>query len=247
MSDNAGHGIRSVAGSTWERTQSEIRAFHKFGLLWAESGYDKVWAAAIQRVDENFDPDDHHGDEHVWRFDEQVEGMWPDRFGWMIHAAAIKDAVTAFEVYMEDVLREWLSHIRIGDGSVRPVVRVTKGRESPNWLVLTRFHADLGANISTPSVREIRDLRHLLTHQRGELRSEAAIEKFTRTNAGDRFSRPRVGDPVELHTEDVLKVLADLDETVRATEHAIFERVGLLDSEIEAWETNGYITVEPRT
>ncbi|MFE2415175.1 hypothetical protein ACFXDE_43340 [Kitasatospora sp. NPDC059408] len=45
-------------------------------------------------------------------------------------------------------------------------------------------HAVFGNDLDTAAVKYIRDLRHVLTHQRGELRTDAARERFAYQPAG---------------------------------------------------------------
>jgi hypothetical protein len=214
--------------------EREIRAFHRLGLLWSERGYEDLWEKAEEHLNEVFDPDIHAGDEHVDYFDHSVDGMWPDRFEWMIHAATIKDAVTAFEVYLEKALDEILHRPRIQMVNsaewLRLELRVNRGQDSPSWRALKGFHHLIGNEVDTARVREIREFRHFLTHQRGEIRSEASLQRFAldvstvdpEEGEVELRGRPHVGGDVPLTREHVTSILDDLANVIRAADRRVW-------------------------
>ncbi|WP_125734619.1 hypothetical protein [Amycolatopsis sp. WAC 04197] len=234
MNWNDGNRPVSRAFDRWVQVEAQVRAFHRYGLLWSEAGYESLWSKAERRLADVFDPDVHYGDEHVEYFDDSISGMWPDQFEWMMHAATIKDAVTAFEVYLEKSLQEIVSRIYAqgSDGNRFRVGLFVNGKnESPMWSTLKGFHQLLGGEVDTPRVREIRAFRHLLTHQRGEIRTDEALEQYSANslmsveNEEDLWSdnRPYVGGDVPLGRELVVGYLDDLAGVVRSTDPRVWE------------------------
>jgi hypothetical protein len=72
------------------------------------------------------------------------------------------------------------------------------------------FSNQLDIEVNTDRVQHVRDLRHTLTHLRGELRSPQQREQFGR-NSDTGFSSYRA----ELSVDTVLGALDDLAEVVR--------------------------------
>jgi hypothetical protein len=222
-------GTVSRSFDQWLLVDSEIKAFHRFSLLWSEQAYTELWEKAQEDFNEVFDPDRHYGDEHVGYFEDSVGGLWPDRFQWMIHAATIKDAVTAFEVYLEKSAQEVLARPRaqLASGErVRFVLPTASGQESPTWRVLSGFHQFIGNDVSTERICEIRRFRHFLTHQRGEFRSEESLRLFAGGSDGemetDAEPGPYVGGDVPLTEDRVLRILADLASVVRGADPRVW-------------------------
>lgn len=66
-----------------------------------------------------------------------------------------------------------------------------------------------------------RELRHLLTHQNGELRSEDALARFRDLDAErgqDEIDRARIGGKVPLGVPRVLKILGSLAAVIRTAD-----------------------------
>lgn len=85
--------------------------------------------------------------------------------------------MTAFEVYLEK-------------GALQVIHRYgfvfrTSRFESPSWSDIKAVHELLGTRIDPEPVQHVRPLRHLLTHQRGELRTLASREKFAQESEND--------------------------------------------------------------
>lgn len=98
--------------------------------------------------------------------------MWPHDHEWMLLAAIVRDAVTAFEVYLEKVILEALRR------NWKAPVKDYADHGMYWWEVRDWFRALFDEDVETDELREIRDLRHLLTHRRGELRTEAQRQRF---------------------------------------------------------------------
>jgi hypothetical protein len=75
-------------------------------------------------------------------------------FDWMLLSGVLRDAVTSFEVYLEKAREETLRH----QGQPIPVED-----ESPYWRSQKRFFRQLGIEIETDEVKQVRELRNFLT------------------------------------------------------------------------------------
>jgi hypothetical protein len=164
----------------------------RYNDLWDEIG------ARPSTEDESDQPDVFH---------EEVDGLWPDDYHWMLRAAVIRDAVTAFEVYLEKATGEVL-------GRHGYAWKLKPGR-TPRWEQLVKFTSGyLGVTVDSDLVRRIRDLRHTLTHMRGELRTQEQRDQFGIEDDGSGFpSRLAV-----LTTESVIGALDDLAAVVRTVD-----------------------------
>jgi|GEM_PF-5505986 len=101
--------------------------------------------------------------------------------------AAIKDTVTAFEVYLERALDELL---HAHDLALVP------RRTSLQWRELRKHHASLlDVELESLDIKEIRAVRHVLTHRRGELRTEQLERTTANTPTGCRTLSSRSPKP----------------------------------------------------
>ena len=211
---------------SWHVTQGDIRTFLALSESWGQAAYQAEWAKAEKEFAAHFDPDRDDVDGHVDAFNEAVGGLWPSDFSWMLRAAALKDAVTAFEVYLERALDEVFSaHLAVDDEGRRLRLQVTRPKRSgaPDYKVLVRLHRLLGNEVDTEAVRHIRELRHLLTHQRGELRTEEQRLRFSDERHEDELSlTPYVGGEMPLRVERVQELLDDLGAVVRGADPAVW-------------------------
>lgn len=214
----------SRAFDEWRLTDRDIRAFLHLSTQWAARRYQEFWGQAEQEFSAVFNPDTHYGDEHVDMFDRKVGGLWPNDYDWMLRSAVVKDAVTAFEVYLEKSLDEALNRRGIELGR-------KKGRPSPDWNDLVRMHKLIGNDVETHRIKYIRSLRHMLTHQRGELRTEEMRTKYadgdaireSRDQTGEElWDKAYVGDQVQLRLETVEAILDDLRQVARETDRRVW-------------------------
>lgn len=78
--------------------------------------------------------------------------------------------MTLYEVYLEKVLYETVSFRFHG---------VEFREKSPNWNQLRKvFNEAFGVTVDPSNVRDVIDLRDLLTHRRGELVTEALRDRY---------------------------------------------------------------------
>jgi hypothetical protein len=183
----------------WARVDRERRAFLRLGLEFAAESYQRLWDQLGQ------EPGDDES-ELVDVFDDRVDGLWPHDYDWMHLAGIVRDAVTSFEVYLDKACRV----ILLAHG-VEPV-------RDPGWRDLKDIFRAVYVRIETGTVRRIRDMRHFLTHRRGELSTEQQREKFA---ASEDSAIP--GYVVELSRELVVEILDQLAAEVRRIDAQAWE------------------------
>jgi hypothetical protein len=186
-------GTVSRAFDEWRVTDREIRAYMSVSMQLAETEYNRRWEESMSELGEDGDPED------------AIEGLNAFDYQWMLLSSVLKDAVTTFEVYLEKAATEVLNRHQL-NFKLRP------GR-TVEWRDLVSFYKRyLALDVSTDEVKRIRQLRHLLTHSRGELRTEELRKEFG--DRGDVF----LSYNAELTQEKVLKMLDELGEVVRAVD-----------------------------
>jgi hypothetical protein len=166
MTWNEQTGAVTRAFDDWSRADREIRAYLKASLQLAQPKYDRLWDESMSSTDEDDD------------LDASIEGLNLLQYEWMLFSSVVKDAVTAFEVYMEKAADEVLKQY-----GLKLAADAEQGR-SPEWRELIKLYGLLGAEIETEEVKRVLALRHVLTHQRGDLRTKKLREDFGDPEAG---------------------------------------------------------------
>jgi hypothetical protein len=159
--EKAGRVTRSF--SDWYLVDCDQRAFVRKGLEFAKEVYDRVWDELAHQ------PGDPDGPELPDLFHGAIDGLWPHDFEWMHLSGVVKDAVTNFEVYLDRAADEILQF----QGQ-----QFDERQRSASWDRLVAFYRLLGIEIASDAVIEMRQLRHILTHRRGELRTEEQRQIF---------------------------------------------------------------------
>ena len=131
-------------------------------------------------------------------FDQRTGGLWPYDYEWMLLGAVVRDAITSFEVYLDKACLELL------------LAHGAEPSKDLGWRDMKQIFKTLDVSIETGSVKRIRNIRHLLTHRRGELRTEQQRRQY----ALDR-EEPIPSFVVELNEEKVLVMLDELAEAVQ--------------------------------
>jgi hypothetical protein len=90
--------------------------------------------------------------------------------------------------------------------------------DSPRWRTLSAFFRQFDVAIETPGVRKVRDLRHFLTHSRGELRTEELRREFQATHTD-------VMPPwtVELSQVRVVEAMDKLAAAIRQIDPVVYQ------------------------
>ena len=180
------------AFNEWRWVDRDQRAFLTLGLKFARAAYQQLWDEIGQ------EPSDGETEQEEV-FDQRVGGLWPHDYDWMHLAAVVRDAVTSFEVYVGKACREVL----LANGA-EPV-------NEPGWRDLKEIFELLELNVEPNSVKRIRKVRHVLTHQRGELRTEDQRRQYALDP-----EEPIPSYVIELNEERVLGMLDELAQVVRA-------------------------------
>jgi hypothetical protein len=158
-------GYVTTAFSDWFSADQDIRGFLANSLEFNRDGYDRLW----RQIGEQ--PGDPDGPEHIDLFLDAARGVNPLDHDWMLLSAALKDAVTAFEVYLETAAEEMFRRHGL------PFNRSSPDRTLP-WGELVERWDRFDIPIGNEDIRTIRRIRHILTHRRGELRTEDERMRF---------------------------------------------------------------------
>jgi hypothetical protein len=206
-------GFVTRAFKDWMLTDREIRAFLSSSSEFIQEGYkrfaDELPSSPDELYEQGVPP---------WDY-----GEWPPEQEWMLLSSVVKDAVTAFEVYMEKAADGVLEQYELS-----LTADAEQGR-SPEWRELVKLFRLLGAEIETEEVRRVLALRHVLTHQRGELRTKKLREAFGNP-ASDPFGGPAPGpfgdglsSTADLTQEKALDACGSLAAVVRRTDPIAYE------------------------
>lgn len=174
-------GYVSLAFDEWDQAIGDIRSFLIQTDEWMHEGYEARWATAAATAAGA-------GGDAV-EFWERTFPMAPNEFDWMLQSATIKDAVTAFEMYAAKAIDEAEQAERAGRQGTLSFSSLSK---TGKWQSIVRGldglverHPDHVARMGstnptlvTQRIQRIRALRNLLTHERGQLRTEANRHKF---------------------------------------------------------------------
>jgi hypothetical protein len=202
---NESLGVVTRAFERWRFTESDIRRFLTLTTRWMDERYQDLWDEIGAQ------PGSEDGPDQSDVFDGAVDGLWPEDYYWMLRAAVVRDAVTAFEVYLEKATSEVLRfHGRAW--------KLKPGR-TPRWENLARFTSEyLGVSVDTNPVRCVRALRHTLTHMRGELRTQEQRDQFgVEEDSGFQSNR------AVLTAESVIDSLNELATVVRKVDVAAWQ------------------------
>jgi hypothetical protein len=201
---NESHGVVTRAFDGWRIIDSDIRRFLTLSTRWMDERYNALWEEIGARPATEYDSDQSDV------FHREVGGLWPDDYQWMLQAAVIRDAVTAFEVYLEEVSSEVL-HYHGYAWKLKP-------GHTPRWDQFVKLTGYMGVTVDTDQVRHVRALRHTLTHMRGELRTQEQRDQFGKEDDSDFPGFP--SKRAVLTTESVIDSLDDLAAVVRAVDAA---------------------------
>lgn len=193
---NEAAGQVTLSFDEWVWTEREIRAFLRWTADVCTREYDRLWDEAQQAPAA---PDEEAID-IIWGV---VGGLLPHDHDWMLRSATVKDAVTAFEVYLEKASAEVLGHY----GAAWP-----KEGRAPHWGQLRDFFGNyLDVDIEPDHVDRVRRLRHNLTHMRGELRTDEQRRQFHSPGDGASMQATLTDDGVVAMLDDLARTVRDVD------------------------------------
>ncbi len=192
----------SRAFDEWKLIDSDQGTFLRLGLAFSTAEYDRLWKVSGR------EPYYDGGPDHLESFEDKVGGLHQHDFDWMHLSGVLRDSVTNFEIYLEKAREEVLEH----NGQQTPL-----SAKSPKWHSLKNFFDQLDVQIESDGVRQVRDLRHFLTHRRGELRTEELRRQFQTTSD---LIPPWT---VELSQERVVGSTDLLAQAARSIDPAVYE------------------------
>jgi hypothetical protein len=158
------HGLGNVtrAYDQWTLTSRDQRTYLHLTLAWMKERFESEWRDIMESPAHEDSPD------AIDIFESRV-GMSPGDWAWMTLAGVVRDAVAAYEVYVVKACFEVL----------RTQGRATRGDLPPQFGEARAVCTALGADARPAPVNDIFKLRNVLTHQRGELRTERERERFS--------------------------------------------------------------------
>jgi hypothetical protein len=127
----------------------DIRAFLLLSLRISRPFYNTTWSNIVAR------PSSGDGVGLPDVFEAAVEGLYERNFEWMLLAGVLKDAVTAFEVYLEKAADEVLGWHQ------EPPLQRSDYEESPRWGTVSQFYEEPLGCAFPAEVKHIRSLRHV--------------------------------------------------------------------------------------
>lgn len=203
--EDAGQVTRAF--DEWRMTDHDIRAFLRFSLRIAGDAYE----GALDSIDDNVAAagNDYYSLPDL--YEDETDGLWPHDFEWMLLSGALKDAVTAFDVYLEKAMEEVLSRHGF-------TARSYTDEKSLSWDEATDFYKRvLGIYLKgDQALANVRDLRHILTHKRGDLRTDTDRKRFGIDEEG------WTGSNVELTHASTLSHMNVLGDHVRRVDPAAY-------------------------
>jgi len=179
-------GNATRAYDEWRMINRDQRAYLGLTLKWMNERFEAVW----QEIQES--PAGEDSPEAIDVFDKLV-GIEPLDWEWMLLAGVLRDAVTAYEVYVVKAYLEVLEHQEKD---------YKHDEAAPPFGVAWKQSKILGLDVRPQPVNEVFQLRNVLTHQRGQLRTEKDRAKY-----GDTSSP---WSSIEAHLDEA-KVLSLLD------------------------------------
>jgi hypothetical protein len=185
----------------WRLAERELLAFLRLGLKLSKEGFDRLWDE-IGRM-----PASEDGPERIDLFDVATDGLSPLQFDWLLMNLVVRDAVTLYEVYLEKALHE-VAEYRVGATVV--------GERSPDWNNLRPIYRGIFKKDPEPvDVHAVIRLRNLLTHRRGELRTDSLRAEYDTKEYGfpDIWIRLEP-ETVVRHLDTLAASVARIDDTM---------------------------------
>lgn len=155
-------GKATRAYDEWRMVSRDQRVYLKLTLDWMNERFEAVW----QEIQESPATEDSPGAIDV--FNTRV-GIEPLDWQWMLLAGLLRDAVTAYEVY---VVKAYLEVVEFQEGDYR------HDKAAPKFGVAWAQSKILGLDVRSQAVNEVFQLRNILTHQRGQLRTQKDRAKY---------------------------------------------------------------------
>ena len=199
-------GWTSHAYRNWLLLHDDIERFAIVGLAMIEDAHERMWSRAESEISSG-----------IWdvgsRYEVHVALVNSIDQSWMHLSAALKDAVSAYELYLEEAIIEIL-HVQ----GVRPLLRPQRllpWRALRDWY---RTHLD--AEVGAGGVDQVREARHILTHVRGELRTEAQRKQWENRHS------PELRRKIALTPESLHEMMETLAARASSVEDKVARHTG---------------------
>jgi hypothetical protein len=190
-----GSGTITRACDDWIWTYNEIRGFLHQTQQWST---DRAEAADARTKGMQFSDD---GPDWETVFSSQYGTVMPHQHEYLLLSAVIRDAVSAYEVYLTQALDEVLNRQRSPRKSPD---------DTPRWGEFRTFYGVLGLDPRPEKINVLIRLRDILTHRRGELRTQEHRKLFAATADG-----PFGSTLADLTEHGVIDFMVTLHETVQ--------------------------------
>lgn len=158
-----GYGRITRALDEWIITDREQRSFMSVSLTLANAHWNKVSDQIASMPTFNDCPD------HADLLFDRLDGLMPHEYEWMLFSGVLKDAVTAYEVYLTHAMDEVLRNQRL---------QRTDQTTAPSRLELEAFYTVLGLKPRAGSVAHVIGLRNMLSHTRGKLHTSKERARY---------------------------------------------------------------------
>jgi hypothetical protein len=164
-----GCGTITRALDEWIITDRDQRAFMEASLTLATAHWSKISEEVTTM------PISDGGPDHADLLFDRLGGLMPDEYEWMLLSGVLKDAVTAYEVYLTNAMDEVLR----SQGLQR-----NDQTRTPSWEQFDAFYAILGLKPRAHGVSHVVRLRNVLTHVRGRLRTKKDRARYGQESSG---------------------------------------------------------------
>lgn len=193
----------------WALTNEEIHGFLRMGTEWMSAALERLYDEIGAR------PSDGEDGEWIDIFERETHGVGMGQFPRLTMAAALREGVTAFEVYLEKAREHVLNQVGL-------TATHKTDAHTPRWHELRTFFKLFGLDIETRDVQDVRDRRHILTHKRGQLRRDEDRRLSHHGEDPGVFVREDELNLTAAGVREDLRVLADM---VRAVEAALVAKL----------------------
>lgn len=188
----------------WRLNDMDLRGFLQVSLKVADETYSRWWEEILHQPG---DPDVEAID--VW--EDRAHGIHMHDYEWMLLSGGLVSAVTALEVYLEKAIEEVL---RRHGHTLKPSTEQGALHYDDS---VEFFNKALGCQLKGhQDLRDVRDLRHILVHKRGELRTESDRKRFD--PVGDRW----LHEAVQLDLNSTMARMDTLGKHARRADAAAY-------------------------
>lgn len=196
----------------WNSHLKAVYSYFEFTSATCGAAYQSTWERAGREcVGTEFD--------QYQVFEMLTVEPLPVDHSWMLRASVIKDAVSGFDVYVEKAVNE--AYRKLDKPQLPGNVCWPKVVKAYDRLAADHTPAGLAAPVvETDDVCYVRDLRHVLTHRQGRLRTEGDRAKLSAVAGRDEFERVHLSDEV------VRDAAAALDAAARRLDPLVWHLAG---------------------